>query len=62
MSLTLSGLVIGVLAILAQNANVNIAPENIQTTVETIAQFAAVAMIYWGRIRKGDLNWFGGRK
>ena len=62
MSLTISSLFVGVLVIVLQKAGFEVAPENIQTTFETLILVASAAGVYWGRIRQGDLNFLGVRK
>lgn len=62
MSLTITGLFIGVITLLAEGVGVQIGSEELTSTLAILGKLAAVGTIYWGRIRKGDLNWFGGRK
>ena len=62
MSLTISGLFIGVIVLLAEAVGVQIGSEELTSTITTLGKIFAAGTIYWGRMRVGDLNWFGGRK
>lgn len=62
MSLTISGLFIGVIVLLTESVGVEIGTEELTATLATLGKVLAAGMIYWGRIRKGDLNPLGFRK
>lgn len=62
MSLTISGLIVMVLAMISRGAGVDIGTEELTDFVNTGGQLIAVIMIYWGRMRRGDLTFWGGRK
>jgi len=61
-SLTIRGLVIAVVAMICKGAGVDLGSEALMEFLTTGGEIVGVIMIYVGRIRKGDLNPFGGRK
>ena len=61
MSITIIGIIVGLVGLLFQQSGVEIAPEKIQTTVEVTAQFIGLIIAWWGRYRTGDIKWFGKR-
>ena len=61
-SLTIQGLVVGVVAYLAQSAGVPLVEGELETFIKVLLALISVGMIYIGRIRKGDLTLLGGRK
>lgn len=61
-SLTVSGLVVLVVLKIFDWANVQVAPESVQSFVEVLAGLYAVAAVWYGRWRKGDITWYGKRK
>lgn len=62
LSLTLSGLVVMLLATFAKSSGVNIEMEALNVTVATIVQFGSVVAIYYGRYRQGDVSLLGFKK
>lgn len=62
MSLTITGLIVGVVVMIMKGANIEVAPEQITEFLNTAGLLVSGIMIYWGRIRKGDLKVWGGRK
>lgn len=62
MSLTLSSLGVLVLASLFNWADIDIAQGDVEQGVTFLVQLFSLVGIYWGRVRKGDVNWLGLRK
>ena len=62
MSVTISGLAIGVVIFICESVGVEIGTEEITQFIATAGKFISAGMIYWGRFRKGDINPFGGKK
>ena len=62
MSLTITGVIVSVVVWLADRAGVKLGTEQIAEFLITGGQIIGMVLIYWGRMRKGDLNLFGGRK
>jgi hypothetical protein len=61
-SLTYTGIVVMVLAWVAQRMKLTVSHDQLQATVETIILFAGALIALYGRWRKGDLNIFGFKK
>jgi len=47
---------------IGQQAGIAIGEGEILTTIATLGKFAAIAGVYWGRYRIGDINFFGAKK
>jgi len=62
MSLAYIGIIVTFLAGLSKILGLNIGAPELTTTVEVIALFVGGILAFYGRFRKGDLKWFGGRK
>lgn len=64
MSLTISGLIVLVVSMLAQQAgfDVQLDEGSVDTTLATLAQVFGILMAWVGRFRQGDVRWFGARK
>lgn len=62
MSLTLAGLASAVLAYFFQSADVEVASESIQTFIEVLWLLGSAIAIWYGRVRKGDVDWLGRRQ
>lgn len=58
-SLTISSVGVLIAIWIAQQAGIGVGEGEIITTIATIGKFAAVAGVYWGRIRQGDVSWLG---
>ena len=61
MSITISSLFVVVLGFIFERVGIKVGSEEIGTFINVALQIGGVIGIYIGRIRKGDLNWFGGR-
>jgi len=61
MSLTYIGIIVSLLAGLAQLLGLKIGTEALTTTVETIALFVGAIIACYGRFRVGGISWHGGR-
>ena len=59
MSLTIQGLFFGVIILIAQGVGVEVGSAELTATLATLGKLLAAGMIYWGRIRQGDVNWLG---
>lgn len=59
MSITITGLIVMVLVKVFQLTGIQVAPEALQTTVETIIYVIAGLTAYIGRVRVGDITWYG---
>ena len=62
LSVTITGLVVGVIAWISRDAGVPIAEGNIESFVQTALALISVATVYYGRFRQGDINIFGAKK
>lgn len=62
MSLTILGLMAAGLATFARSRGIDADKEHFLAVFMTIAQLAGFVAAWYGRIRKGDLTWWGGRK
>jgi len=60
MSVTMSGFWLLILNWLA--GFLNIPQDNLVVTGRTIVTVVSVLLIYWGRYRQGDINFFGFKK
>lgn len=60
-SLTISGLIVFVLSWFFQYTGIPVVEDEIETTVSVIMKVIAAVMIYIGRKRHGDINWYGMR-
>lgn len=59
MSLTLVGLVVAVLATVLKAAGVEVPNEALTTWVLTAGQIIGALAVYLGRVRQGDITWYG---
>ena len=41
---------------------VNVDANALSTTIATLVQIIGGVMVYWGRVRQGDITWYGARK
>ena len=55
-SLTITGLVVGILGVLMAKFGTPIAEGNLEITINTIAQIGGALMVLVGRVRHGDLK------
>lgn len=62
MSLTITGLIVAVIAMISKGAGVEIGTEQITEFLTTGGELVGVIMIYIGRVRKGDIKFWGGKK
>jgi len=64
MSITIAGLIIALLGSLANKLGFvfNVSDTELVRIVEVVGQFGGLALAYWGRYRKGDINPLGMRK
>lgn len=62
MSITIMGLTVGVIVSIIKGAGIEVGTDQITDFITTGGLLVSGVMVYWGRIRKGDLNFFGGRK
>ena len=62
MSLTINGLIVGVIAYLLKGADMPVVEGGVETFVQVAIALIGAGGVYWGRYRKGDINFFGGRK
>ena len=62
MSVTILSLVVFVLSGLLKGAGVDVDDGQLTESVLTLLQVLTAVGVYWGRFRKGDLKWYGGRK
>ena len=61
-SLTITGLVVILLGFLLQRSGMEVAPEEIQTTIEVLAQLAGIIIAWYGRVRHGDISILGKKR
>lgn len=62
MSVTILGLVVAVLSKVVQVSGVNISNADLTAFLTTGGQLIGAGLIYWGRVRQGDITWYGARK
>ena len=64
-SLTIIGIVVAVIGRLGQTYGIHtesVTVENIVILLSTTAQIFGVAVAYLGRLRQGDITWYGIKK
>jgi hypothetical protein len=61
MSLTITGVIVTVLVMLSSQLGLPFTEAELSTTVTVLFGLVGAGMSYWGRIRKGDIDWFGRR-
>ena len=63
MSLTLAGLIVLVLSSLAKASgfNLHIGEAEVSKVLTTSAEVIGLAMAYYGRVRQGNITWYGKR-
>ena len=61
-SLTLTGLVVSVLALILPKMGVSVLESDLATTVSTIIAIVGGVAVYVGRVRQGDVNLLGVKK
>ena len=63
MSITISGAILWVVNQLSVWSGVTpFTSQDYQGTVHVVVFIGALIMVWWGRVRKGDIYWWGGRK
>lgn len=62
MSKTIISVIIGIIALIFQQTNIQIAPEKIQNAVEVAVMLASLISVWIQRVKKGDVNIAGFRK
>ena len=62
MSLTIQGWVIGVIVAVFAWADVPVASDNVEGFVVVIGGLFSIVSVYLGRLRLGDIYWWGGRR
>lgn len=61
-SLTIRGLLVTVLPMISKAFDLDFDEGHITELVESVATVVGLVMIYAGRVRRGDLTWYGKRK
>lgn len=61
-SLTITSLVVGIIAVILSKIGVQVGGEALTTTVLTIVQIISAIGVYVGRYRKGDISIVGRKK
>lgn len=62
MSNTLIGVWVQVIVWIVKFTGIEVAPSAIQTTVETVLLLGSGLWIWYQRVKKGDVKWYGKRK
>lgn len=62
MSITIIGLLVSFLAWLSQNFGLNFTESEAESAVKVVLELGGLLVALYGRIRLGDLSWWGGRK
>lgn len=62
MSITIIGLLISFLAWLSQNFGLNFTESEAEATIKVLVELGGLFVALFGRLRIGDLRWWGGRK
>ncbi len=62
MSLTLKGIIVLLLASLLHSADLDVPNERLTDFVELGAMLVGAGLAWYGRVRKGDVDWLGFRK
>ena len=62
MSLTIIGVLIAFLSWLAQNFGLNFTESDAETAIKVLGELVGLLVAFYGRVRVGDLEWWGGRK
>lgn len=58
-SLTMIGLAVMILGFIFSKMGIPIAEGNLEITLTTLVQIVGGVVIWYGRWRQGDVNWFG---
>ena len=61
-SLTIVGLIVAVIGYILDRSGVQIAPADIQTTIEVLVTIGGLTMAWIGRVRQGDITILGRKK
>lgn len=61
-SVTITGLVVAVLGKILQVSGVNLGGADLTAFVTTAIQIGGAFIIYIGRLRQGDITWYGAKK
>jgi hypothetical protein len=63
MSTTMIGIFLAAIAYIAKASglDIHIDEGQVQTTITTIATVIGLGIAYFGRVRKGDITWYGKR-
>ena len=61
-SLTIVGLIVAVIGFILDRSGVQIAPADIQTTIEVLVTIGGLTMAWIGRVRQGDITILGRKK
>lgn len=59
MSVTISGLAVAALSWLLQHSGVQLGNTDVTSFVSTAGQIIGAVIIYIGRVRQGDITWYG---
>ena len=62
MSLTIEGLIVGAIVLICEAAGVEIGTEAVTGFILTGGKLLSAFMIWFGRFRKGDITFWGGRR
>jgi len=63
MSATIAGLISAILAVIVGSEAVDVpTTEELEATIATVWLLGSLLVSWWGRVRKGDVTWWGKRK
>ena len=60
-SLTLIGLAVVIFGFIFSKMGIPIAEGSLETTLTTLVQIVGGVIVWYGRFRQGDINFFGGK-
>lgn len=61
-STTITGIMVAILVLLFEKSGIEVAPDEIQTTITVLVQLGALVTVWVDRFKKGDVTPFGRRK
>jgi hypothetical protein len=62
LSVTITGLIVGIIAWILKGADIPVAEGSLETTIQVLVALVGAAGIWYGRWRQGDINVLGKRK
>ena len=61
-SLTITGLLVSVIAMVAQQSGLDITHTQIESFVYVVVQLGGLVLAWYGRVKAGGITWYGRRE